>query len=153
MDEKKHSPKSNIKERRNEILEYLLNFGGFGIPAGTKKELAEKWECDYRTIDRDIDYMISHIKVPKMIKLGQKFLIGYEKMMKVAAQFLQDENPELRIKGMAAYNQNQSNFTKMCEKYGFKEVIADKIELEGNLNYNNLTKEECDELIKRTLGR
>ena len=41
----------------------------------------------------------------------------------------------------------------MGEKYGFKEVIADKIEVEGNINYNNLTKEECDELIKRTLKK
>jgi len=143
----------NMKERRNEVLEYLLNFGPFGIPMGTKKELAEKWNCCVRTIEKDIEFVITHIKIPKMIKLGQKFLIGYEKMMKVAAQLLQDEDPELRIKGMNAYNQTQDHYTKMCEKYGFKEIIADKIELEGNLNYNSLTKEERQAEIKRLLGK
>ena len=143
----------DIQERRNEILEYLLNFGPFGVPVGTKKELAEKWNCCVRTIEKDINFVISHMKIPKMQKMGQKFLFNYEKAMKVVAQMILDEDPDVRAKGIVALNQTQDHYTKMCEKYGFKEVIADKIELEGNLNYNNLTKEECDELIKRTLKK
>lgn len=143
----------DIIERRNEILEYLLNFGPFGVPMGTKKELAEKWSCCVRTIEKDIEFVITHIKIPKMQKMGQRFLIGYEKAMKVAAQMMQDENPDVRAKGVTAFNQTQDHYTKMCEKYGFKDVIADKIELEGNLNYNSLTKEEREAEIKRLLKK
>jgi len=144
---------NDILERRSEILEYLLNFGPFGVPVGTKKEFAEKWKCCVRTIEKDIDFVITHTKIPKMQKMGQKFLLNYEKAMKVVAQMIQDEDPDVRAKGIVALNQTQDHYTKMCEKYGFKEVIADKIEVEGNINYNNLTKEECDELIKRTLKK
>jgi len=143
----------DIKARRNEILEYLLNFGPFGVPVGTKKEFAEKWNCCVRTIEKDIDFVIRHVKIPKMQKMGQRFLLGYEKAMKVAAQMMQDENPDIRAKGVVAFNQTQDHYTKMCEKYGFKETIADKIEVEGNLNYNMLTKEERQAEIKRLLGK
>ena len=146
---KKPGPKSNTPERRNEILDYLINFGPFGIPTGTKKEFAQKWDCDYGTINRDIDYVITHTKIPKMQKMGQKFLIGYEKAMKVAAQMLQDESPDVRAKGVAAFNQTQDHYTRMCEKYGFKIIIADELKIEENLNYNSLTKEEREDIIKR----
>ena len=39
------------------------------------------------------------------------------------------------------------------EKYGLKEVIADKIEIEGDLNYNMLTKEEREAEVKRLLKK
>ena len=146
---KKTGPKSNTPERRAEILDYLINFGPFGIPTGTKKELASKWDCDYRTIDRDIDYVITHVKIPKMQKMGQKFLLSYEKALKVVSQKMQDEDSDIQLKGVAALNQTQDHFTKMCERYRFKEIVAEKIEIEENLNYNSLTKEECDEIIKR----
>ena len=153
MSDKKHCKKNNTAERRNKVLEYLLNFGPFGVPLGTKKELAEKWDCDVRTIERDIEFVITHTKIPKMQKMGQKFLIGYEKAMKVVAQMMQDDDPNIQIKGVMLFNQTQDHYTRMCEKYGFKEVIAEKIEIEGNLNYNSLTKEERQAEIKRLLKK
>ncbi len=153
MSDKKNSPKENTEARRKAVLDYLLEFGPFGIPTSTKDEYAKNWDCDVRTISRDIDFIITHVKVPKMQKMGQKFLLGYEKAIKVAAQMMQSSKPKEKIKGVELYNQTQTNYTKMCEKYGFKEVIADKIEVEGNLNYNSLTKEERQAEIKRLLGK
>ena len=143
----------DLQARRNEILEYLLNFGPFGVPTGTRKEFAEKWNCSVRTIEGDINYVTLHTKIPKMAKLGQKFLMGYEKTMKVVAQMLQDEDISVRAKGVALFNQTQDHYTKMCEKYGFKEIIADKIELEEKPTHTTLSKEECEAEIKRLLGK
>ena len=136
-------------ERRNEILEYLLNFGPFGVPTGTKKELAKKWNCCVRTIERDINYAASRIEILKMRKMGQKFLLSYEKALKVVSQKMQDEDSDIQLKGVAALNQTQEHYTRMCEKYGFKEVVANKLKLEGNPNHNTLSKEECEDIIKR----
>ena len=144
---------ADMIERRAEIQEYVINFGSFGIPPGTKKELAIKWNVCVRTIEKDIDYVITHAKVPKMQKMGQKFLLSYEKALKVSHQLMQDESSDTRAKGVALFNQTQDHYTKMCEKYGFKEIIADRIKIEESLNYNNLTPEECDEIIKRALGK
>ena len=43
----------NIEQRRKEVLDYLLNFGPFGIPPGTKKEFAEKYNVSTRQIERE----------------------------------------------------------------------------------------------------
>ena len=148
MSDKKNSRKDNTTARRNEILEYLLNFGPFGIPIGTQKEFAEKWECDVRTIRRDVDYVITHTKIPKMQKMGQKFLLGYEKAMKVVAQMLQDEDPDTRMKGVTAFNQTQDHYTKMCENYRFKEKIAENLNISAKETIFNLIV-KSEEEIKR----
>jgi len=139
----------NITERRAEVAEYIINFGAFGIPTGTRKELASKWGCDIRTIERDVNYIVSHIKIPKMQKMGQKFLLNYEKALKISNQLMQNDNPDTQAKGVALFNQTQDHFTKMCEKYGFKEIITGKPKPEEKPKHTALTKEEREAIIKR----
>ncbi len=126
---------TNLQQRRNAVMEYLLEFGPFGIPMRTKEKYAQDWGCCVRTIEHDIDKLIDDVKIPVMKKLGQKFLLTYTKAMKTAQTLAQDEDPHVRAKGLKLINQTEAHYTKMCEKYGFKEVVADRLAIEGEFEH------------------
>lgn len=126
------------QKRRDEVLNYMKSIGPFSIPA---KSLAKKYDVTPQLIYDDRDYWIKRINFKKIDLVGKKILMSLEKNMELTEILRAKGKEGIRIKAIAASNNTAEVFTKLLENYGFKEKIAEKLDLrEHNVIINEVTK-------------
>jgi len=121
--------KKDIKEtseRREEIKELMESTGPYSVPA---KELSEKWKVTVKTIYNDIEFWINKLDFTKIDYEGKKLLMGIRTNMALIDEIKMTGTHNEKLKAISTANQTAEIFTKLLEQYGFKEKIAEKLEL------------------------
>lgn len=132
--------KSNCKERREEVLSYLNNFGGFGISKIIIERLAEKHNVSERMIYKDIEAVIKKAAMPELSKLSKRFALSFEISMKLAHRLAVSEDLTIQARGVHLINETISAFTSFLESFGLKEITGQKIELIGGISKSSEEK-------------
>ena len=132
MKSKKSSPKpkDERKQRREEILIYMEDNGPYSVPTTI---LSEKWKCSRQTINNDINFLIKKINIKDIDKEGKKLLFTIRQNIQLGERLRLRGKDKDRLKAMEITNKSAELLTKLMEQYGFKEKIADKVDLTGGL--------------------
>ena len=131
---KSSAPKSKeeTQKRRQEVLDFMKTIGPFSIPA---RALAEKHDCTEQTIYNDRDYLIKKISFKNMGLIGKKVLMHVEKNMSISEEMRAKGNVSDRLRAVQTGNQTADTFTKLLESYGFKQKVADKLDVKQDGKY------------------
>ena len=141
MDNTKPKKKSETKERRAEVLDFMQRAGPFVIPV---KSLAEKWNCSLKTIYNDRDALIKKINFSNVTSEGKKILMSVQKNMSIGEILRNEKDPIIRLKAIKAINDSGETFTKLLENYGFKAKVAELHKFENPVTINFVTHSNED---------
>ncbi len=129
--EKSSAPKTKEERdlRRAEVKDMMETLGPFSVPA---KVLAEKHNVAPTIIYNDIKFWINRIDVKKMDLEGKKIIMSLRKNLSITEELKAKGSHTEKIRAIQASNQTAETLTKMMEQYGFKEKIADKLNVQGD---------------------
>ncbi len=145
----KKSP-AETRERREEVLDFMESIGPYSVPI---KVLAEKWKVTIKVIYNDIKVLVNKIDFKDINLEGKKIIMGMKKDLgRIEGMKVEGSVTQIR-KAIDLSNKTAEIFTKLQEQYGFKEKIADKVQIDAGLDVIRLTKEERIAEIKRILKR
>ena len=133
-------------ERREEVKDFMEIIGPYSVMI---KMLAEKYFVKVKIIYNDIQYWIKKIDLKKMDLEGRKLIMSLRKNFAITEKLRADGTSTEKIRAIQASNQTAEILTKMMENYGFKEKIADKLSVNGNLPVTINLIEKSVEEIKR----
>lgn len=129
--------------RRAEVLSFMQSIGPYSVPIST---LAEKHNCTVKTIYSDVKFLIKRIKIDDMGIEGKKILMSLAKNMSIADELKATGDASQRLRGIMASNNTSETLTKIMEQYGFKEKVADKLNVHGTGNIFNLVEKSVEEI-------
>lgn len=139
--------------RREDVLNNLIELGKGNIPI---VKLAEKWSVNVSTIYNDVDKVIDAVPIPKVEAEAKKILLINDKILTTAqaqlfkSQLRYGEIEKMQVeKGFSSSAKHQllmqggreinaslqvlidalNNQTAILEQWGFKEKIAEKLDI------------------------
>ena len=118
--------KSNCKERRQEVLKYLNQIGGFGLPSPIIDSLAERYNVSERMIYKDIQVVMKRMVMPEILELSKKFALSFKISMRRSHHLAMSDNPTIQAKGIHLINETIGTFTSFLENFGLKERLVEK---------------------------
>ncbi|KKL77144.1 hypothetical protein LCGC14_2037810 [marine sediment metagenome] len=142
-------PKSERKQRRQQILAFMEEHGPYSVPT---TELSEKWKCSRQTIHKDINFLISKIDIKGIDKEGKKLLYTIRQNIQLAEKLRLRGKDKDRLKAMEIANKSAELLTRLMEQYGFKEKIADKLDFSGLPTTFNLIEKSMEEIKHEKAG-
>lgn len=151
--EKSSAPKTKEERdlRRAEVKDMMETLGPFSVPA---KVLAEKHNVAPTIIYNDINFWIKKIDVKRMGLEGRKIIMSLRKNLSITEELKVKGTHTEKIRAIQASNQTAEVLTKMMEQYGFKEKIADKLNVQGDLPITfNLIEKSVEEIKSEKLNR
>lgn len=118
------------------------------------KTLAEKHDVTEKVIYNDIQFWIKRIDMKKMDIEGKKLVMGLMKNMSIIEGLKVSGNPTQQLRAIQTSNQTAEVLTKLMENYGFKEKIADKMDLRADLPVTfNIIEKSVEEIKNEKLKR
>jgi len=130
-------------KRREKVLEMMQLLGPFSVTVGP---LAKEFECTTKTIYNDITFLIKQIKIGKIDEVGKKIVASLLINLKEAESLRISTNIKEKIAGIELVNKTVEIWTNMLEKYGFKEKMADKLDVNAQGTVINLVTKSIQEI-------
>lgn len=142
-------PKEEIVNRREAVKDFMETIGPFSVPV---KILAEEHNVTVKTIYNDIQFWLKKIDIKNMNVQGKKLIMTLMKNMAIVEELKAKGSPSERIKAIQTSNQTAEVLTKIMENYGFKEKIADKMDVHSDKdNIFNLIVKPVEEIKSEKL--
>lgn len=123
----KKSPEETAR-RREEVKYFMETIGPFSVPV---KTLAEKYGVTVKVIYNDIQYWIKKIDLKKIDLQGKKLIMSLTNNMAIIEELKSEGSSTERIRAIQAANQTAEVLTKIMENYGFKEKVADNLNIQS----------------------
>ncbi len=127
------------RERRERILRIIEEVGFWNI---NKRQLAEMFDVNIKQIYKDIEYLMKHHDLQDIKKIS--FLLSHDliKAQKEIRKILNSDSvsPAVKLQATSRLMDFTEKFTKFLEAYGIKEKVADKIEIVGQEDEEELLK-------------
>ena len=143
--------KEEIEKRRSAVKDFMETIGPFSVPV---KVLAEEHNVTVKTIYNDIQFWLKKIDVKNMDVQGKKLIMSLMKNMAIVEELKAKGSPSERIKAIQTANQTAEVLTKIMENYGFKEKIADKMDVRSEMPVTfNIIEKSVEEIKREKLNR
>ena len=144
---KTKTPEETAK-RREEVKDYMETLGPYSVP---KKALADKHRVTIKVIYNDIQYWIKKIDLKRMDVEGRKLIMSVMKNMSITEGLKAKGTSAEQIKAIQASNQTAETLTKLMENYGFKEKIAENLNVHAQETIFNLIVKSVEEIKSEKL--
>jgi hypothetical protein len=131
------NPVKTETDQRREDLTQLISTIGIQNVRRMRKSLAQQHRCSEREIYRTIDWIKGHLKPTEDIREAQiELRIARNRALATALDALATStNPDDRIKAIAAVIAASKHYTEQLETWNEKPKVADKINIEGGLEF------------------
>lgn len=139
------------KARRDAVLDFMETLGPYSVPA---KVLAKKHDCSVQVIYGDIKFLINKIDIKRMDLEGKKLMMSLSKNLAITETLKNTGTADERIRAVRASNNTAEVLTKIMENYGFKEKIADNLNVMGDIPVTfNIIEKSVEEIKRAKLDR
>ncbi len=139
------TPEETAK-RRADVKDFMETIGPYSVPV---KTLAEKYSVTLKVIYNDIQFWIKKMSFKKMELEGKKLIMAIRKNLSITESLKVDGTKAEKLKAIQTSNQTAEVYTKLLEQYGFKEKIADNLNVVADLPVTINLIEKSVEEIKR----
>lgn len=144
---------SNYRERREKLLNFMIQTGSWTISPAIIRKMAESYEVSERQIYKDLKEVIKSFPAPEISKIAIKFLISFEKALHETHLLMNNPETEVKIKGIKLFFYGANSYTKFLESYGYKDKLINKSDVAPTI-FNIITKsnEEIKAELKAKFG-
>jgi hypothetical protein len=122
---------SNFAKRREAIMRYMELAGAFTLPLTMQKDYAEKWGVSDRQIRRDVKEILKKLPIPDVIQEANKILLSYKQTFSDAITVRNNQDPEIKSKGVNDFIKCVSAYGEFLDNFGFKKPIPQQYQVEG----------------------
>ena len=131
---KKSNPKRVVKglsyrARREDLKLLIREFGFWGLPSQLR--LSERYGISQQQISKDFHKIVTTLDPRELEKGFTEFLEANKKIQIEMRKLLRKGTPEQKFKASQIILQNENGFTDLLERYGFKDKVADEVNLKG----------------------
>jgi len=137
---------SNVKQRKEKILNFMKVAGAWRVTPNTVKELSKQFEVTERQIYLDIKSVIRKIPKPVVSETANKFLISWDYAIDKAIESMRSNIPDVAMKGVKLFTEVVEKYTQFMHQYGFKEQIAEKLDINQQGTIIQLVEKSVEEI-------
>lgn len=119
-------PADERRRRRLNVLALMEDSGPYSIPIN---DLCEKWNCSRPTIYKDISYWIKKLDFSKIDEEGKRILYTIRQNLRISEQLRKRGKDKDRLKAIELTNKSAELLARIMEQFGFKEKVAEKLDL------------------------
>lgn len=138
--------KGNSKQRYVGITSYLEAAGAYKVPKSVKEELAKRFEVTVRQIELDINKLLEKVIRPKLKRISGQFTLTLNSNLDDSHDLKRSQDPLIKARGIGVANQTINTYTDFLEKFGFKEPIAQRHQVEGMSTTFNIIEKSVEEI-------
>lgn len=138
----KNPDATSAADRRKELTRVIREVGVWNI---NHKQYAEKFKISRMQIGRDIKKIMRHLEREDLSVLGKIFEMSYQKAMKESLKLMNHTDPQVRLHAIKVGNDTTGKYTEFLEKWGFKEKVAETVNVE-------LTHEDFNKAYEETIA-
>jgi len=117
------------RERKEKLLNFLQQAGSWILPRAIAEQIAKECNVSERQVYKDRLKVIRSIPKPDVQEVAGKFLINCDFAMLQAIALMRSDDSMAKAKGVDLYFKSIDVFTKFLENFGFKERVAEKLDL------------------------
>ena len=145
---KSSAPKTKEERaaRRSEVKDFIETLGPYSIPV---KSLAEKYDVSLQLIYGDIKFWLKKINFKGVELQGRKLIQHAIKNLAIVEELRAKGLPMERIRAVQASCQAADEVVKLLEGFGYKEKIADNLNVVADMPVTINLIEKSVEEIKR----
>lgn len=126
--------RASYRERKEKMLNYMENIGSWVLPRVLAERFAEQFNISERQVYKDRLKIIRSVPKPKVNETSAKFLISFDHAMTEVMTLMRDNEPVIRARAIDLYFKSIEIFTRFMENFGFKEKVADDLNLHTSLS-------------------